>query len=452
MEGISLNQYISNYREIIMKLKGIDEFQILRGFMRDLSPDYEAYVEPKQPKDLAEALKYAQIYDDITRRSKGVSRKGKEKESFGLERKFFKSDKESGNSSEFTKGQGGRWKKKPRQGKPKNQSKQAKKEQYDKARKDNLCFNCFEAGHTKAACPKLGAGGSSSDAKKDGKSSRQVHTIQRLPLHFDEFSEVVVSHMSSTHECSVTQAMWQPSVGPHDLVRLYGSLGGRRVSIMIDDGATHNFLNYALVKRLKLPQTKSDHEYVVHLANGQDSTVWDTVVTGVNLHIQDYVASLDFQVMHLARADIYLGREWLYNLGPTLSRSYQDNSLEFVHEGKKVRLQGESQVPAAPLISSLELCRAAEADQIDQVYIVKPLHSFLSVDESKSVKFVGKTNDLSNVSVVETNTENVFQVKKQKTTLVETPVWKNLSCLLVQTTKPRLKQKKLVDTQLSCHL
>ena len=54
--------------------------------------------------------------------------------------------------------------------------------------------------------------------------------------------------------------------GPHNLVRLYGQIGGRRVSIMIDDKATHNFLNYTLVKRLKLPQSKSNHQYVVHLA------------------------------------------------------------------------------------------------------------------------------------------------------------------------------------------
>ena len=56
MEGISLNQYISNFIEIVLKLKGIDEFQVLRGFMRGLHPDYEAYVEPK---DLAEVLKFA---------------------------------------------------------------------------------------------------------------------------------------------------------------------------------------------------------------------------------------------------------------------------------------------------------------------------------------------------------------------------------------------------------
>ena len=65
MKGISLKQYISKYQEIVLKLKVIDEFQILKGFMRGIHPDYEAYVEPKQPTDLAKALKFTQIYDDI---------------------------------------------------------------------------------------------------------------------------------------------------------------------------------------------------------------------------------------------------------------------------------------------------------------------------------------------------------------------------------------------------
>ena len=174
MEGISLNQYISNYREIVLKLKGIDEFQILQGFMRGLQPDYEAYVEPKQPKNLAEALKFAQTYDDISRRSRGVFGKGKENK-FLAKRKFFK---EKGGSSESFKGQGGRWKKKPHLEKFKNQNKKNKKDKYEKALKDNLCFRCFEPGHITVDCPKLKAGRSPSNAKKDGKPSRQVHTVQ----------------------------------------------------------------------------------------------------------------------------------------------------------------------------------------------------------------------------------------------------------------------------------
>ena len=52
-------QYISDYHKIVMKLKGIYEFQIFWGFMWGLNPNYEVYMEPKQPKDLVEALKYA---------------------------------------------------------------------------------------------------------------------------------------------------------------------------------------------------------------------------------------------------------------------------------------------------------------------------------------------------------------------------------------------------------
>ena len=80
MEGISLNQYIFNY----YKLKVVNEFQIFWGFMRGLNPNYEACIELKQPKDLVEALKYAQICNDITRRSKAISRKGKDNEMFRL--------------------------------------------------------------------------------------------------------------------------------------------------------------------------------------------------------------------------------------------------------------------------------------------------------------------------------------------------------------------------------
>ena len=36
----------------------------------------------------------------------------------------------------------------------------------------------------------------------------------------------------------------------------------------------------------------------------------------------------------------------------------------------------------APLISLMELCQATASNNIEQVYIVTPTHSFLSTDES----------------------------------------------------------------------
>ena len=52
--------------------------------------------------------------------------------------------------------------------------------------------------------------------------------------------------------------------------------------MLLDDSSTHNFLNYMLVKKLRLAQVPSSHKYVVSLMNGIDTDVWDTEVKDVN--------------------------------------------------------------------------------------------------------------------------------------------------------------------------
>ena len=88
---------------------------------------------------------------------------------------------------------------------------------------------------------------------------------------------------------------------------------------MVDDGASHNFLNYTLVKKLCLQQVPSKNQYVVSLMNGNDKDVWDIVVKEVTLEMQNYSTKMGFQVMNMTRADVVLGREWLYSLGTNVT-------------------------------------------------------------------------------------------------------------------------------------
>ena len=48
---------------------------------------------------------------------------------------------------------------------------------YERAKKENSCFHCFEEEHNKEACPKLGVEGSFRNTKKDYISYQHVHTI-----------------------------------------------------------------------------------------------------------------------------------------------------------------------------------------------------------------------------------------------------------------------------------
>lgn len=66
---------------------------------------------------------------------------------------------------------------------------------------------------------------------------------------------------------------------------------------------------------------------MVSLVNRYDKIVWDTVIRDVLLEIQGHRMVLDFQVMRKTRADVILGQEWLFGLGPSLGQSYLHNSF-----------------------------------------------------------------------------------------------------------------------------
>ena len=64
MKNLTLTQYISKYCEISLKLKGLNDFQHVRGFIQGLNNEYKAEVKTQYPKTLDEAIKSAQIFDD----------------------------------------------------------------------------------------------------------------------------------------------------------------------------------------------------------------------------------------------------------------------------------------------------------------------------------------------------------------------------------------------------
>lgn len=214
-----------------------------------------------------------------------------------------------------------------------------------------------------------------------------MHMAQVLPLDAcSKYSAVQVNYQAPEHDCHLSASPWQPTFGPHDLLRLHGTINGRRVRALVDDGSTHNFLNYTLVKKLCLPQDSSTHSYVVSLMNGSDKDVWDTEVRDVALELQGHTMKLNFHVMNMTRADVVLGREWLYGWGSSLSRSYEHNTLAFKDNGVHVLLHGERDVPPSPLICTAEVQVLAKRNEIEEAYFCYVLSPFLFSSESTSLE------------------------------------------------------------------
>ena len=57
MEGLTLTQYVSKYRDVILKLEGLDDFQKCRGFVRGLDKEYRIKVKTQNPMTLEEVVK-----------------------------------------------------------------------------------------------------------------------------------------------------------------------------------------------------------------------------------------------------------------------------------------------------------------------------------------------------------------------------------------------------------
>ena len=62
--NLTLTQYISKYHEVILKLEGLDNFQKFHGFICGLNKDYKDKVKSQYPKNLEQAIRDAQVYDD----------------------------------------------------------------------------------------------------------------------------------------------------------------------------------------------------------------------------------------------------------------------------------------------------------------------------------------------------------------------------------------------------
>ena len=66
------------------------------------------------------------------------------------------------------------------------------------------------------------------------------------------------------------------------------NLQGVLVKILFDAGSNHNLISSRLVRKLKLQTQPSNYSYIVELADGEGTEVWDRQVVGIPFQIQSY--------------------------------------------------------------------------------------------------------------------------------------------------------------------
>lgn len=113
-----------------------------------------------------------------------------------------------------------------------------------------------------------------------------------------------------------------PEISLHEIVstntpqtmRLVGSLCNKQVSVLIDSGSTHNFLDPQVVTRLNIP-ISAGGKFKVMVANGTYLESEGRCLN-VKISLQQVPVVADFFVLPLGGCQVVLGAQWLRTLGP----------------------------------------------------------------------------------------------------------------------------------------
>jgi hypothetical protein len=127
-------------------------------------------------------------------------------------------------------------------------------------------------------------------------------------------------------------------VPKYNTFRMRGVLQGQKVSVLIDGGASHNFIDSTLLQRRHIPTVEFEG-FKVEVAGGSTMPC-NRYIPGMKLTLGRHDLVQDVYVMDLPDTNIILGVQWLSTLGP-ITTNYKTMEMSFTEEsGRKVVLRG----------------------------------------------------------------------------------------------------------------
>ncbi|KAH9292247.1 hypothetical protein KI387_042564, partial [Taxus chinensis] len=161
---------------------------------------------------------------------------------------------------------------------------------------------------------------------------------------------------------------------------------GQRVMVLIDSGATHNFIDASLVERQGL-QTKDFEGFNIVVANGEYMRCTRRVPQ-LSITMGNYTVTDDFHIVGMGVTHIVLGVQWLHSLGE-FRTNFQTMELKFKSEGRNVILRGLS--AGAP--------RVVAAEGMERTF--RHNEGFYYCGSMWSMMDVGVTNSVAHKAVTE---------------------------------------------------
>jgi hypothetical protein len=269
-------------------------------------------------------------------------------------------------------------------------------------RRKQLCFTCkepWEPGHKCMGKGKVHYIEVISDDEEEEEMGH-IHNMEANQPSSDNVQgeEGEETYLGPTGEKKITIASIS-GVPKYNTFRMRGVLQGQKVYVLIDGGASHNFIDSTLVKRRHIPTVEFEG-FCVEVAGG-NTMPCDRYIPGLSLTLGRYDLAQEFYVMDLPDTNVILGVQWLSTLGP-ITTNYKTMEMSFNGEnGKRVTLRGMT--GNAPKVVTTK-CMEAIFRREDIVYATECLIS-VQVDKEGHPHY---SHDIQKSLTVTTRFLNLF--------------------------------------------
>ncbi|KAL4310801.1 hypothetical protein GQ457_01G015560 [Hibiscus cannabinus] len=212
-------------------------------------------------------------------------------------------------------------------------------------RAHNLCFKCgdkFQPGHQ---C-----------------KMKQLNSMEEMEEDQAGFLPEVIHHSEPVLEDQLQEKDPEISINAltgntgHSTLRIQGTIKGRSLSILVDTGSTHSFLNPIWAKEgLEIIATTP---LLIIVANGEklESNAMCKQLTWM---IQGYSFNHDFRILLMGGSDMVLGVDWMRKYNP-ITMDFNSMTMSFMKDDNSILLKGGHPDYSLRMISAEKLQKISD--------------------------------------------------------------------------------------------
>lgn len=211
---------------------------------------------------------------------------------------------------------------------------------------------------------------------------------------------------STSYELPATTPLSSANEGTaENLLKLSAKVNAESATVLIDCGATKNFISQSFAQRLKL-KTNPRQARAVVLADGSEHNS-PLTSSKAYLRVGRYSEKLPFYVLPLTHCNVILGKSWLAKHNPQID--WASNTLQFQHKGEQVLLKSrtpaESQPACSLLLAALQFKRVIKRGAALFMAVLKPVKQG---EDSSSAGYVSAEGQRLAVQIVNREFPDVF--------------------------------------------